>query len=313
MKFFSFFIITAITLAAFGNSVAVGIITMTTKSEFIGFQLKGSGTAIVDWGDDAKKDTLNLDSITDKDGWMQLRCTDLNTFSRTITITGKNITGFDCETRLIVLDTHRKASSCNQFNSLDVSQNPTLTYLNCSNNLLTELDVSRNIALEYLGCGDNSLTKLDLSKNMALTNLNCRRNQLTELEISRNTALEHLICGNNPLNTMDVSQNTALKELRCDHNQLTALDVSQNIAMMVLSCNNNKITSLDISQNKALRDFSCMNNQLSSVSLNLIFGMLPNNIVSIKDEKMIFISKNPGTAYCDPSIAEGKGWSVFLE
>ena len=46
-----------------------------------------------------------------------------------------------------------------------------LTYLECSANLLTSLDVSQNTALTDLNCYDNPLTSLDVSQNTALYSL----------------------------------------------------------------------------------------------------------------------------------------------
>ena len=40
----------------------------------------------------------------------------------------------------------------NQLSALDVSQNPSLTYLYCANNQLSTLDVSQNPSLTRLEC-----------------------------------------------------------------------------------------------------------------------------------------------------------------
>jgi Leucine-rich repeat (LRR) protein len=90
-----------------------------------------------------------------------------------------------------------------------------LTYLNCSENLLTTLDVSKNVKLEYLACYDNQLTALDLSKNVKLKELSCYTNKLDTLDVSKNVVLEYLDCRYNPLTTLDVSKNLDLKYLKC--------------------------------------------------------------------------------------------------
>ena len=297
MKILSFFILISITMfSAWGNSGESGIITMTTSAECFSFWLIGSGVAIVDWGDGSKKDTVKL-VLADEYRRSWVRRTDLDTIPRTITITGKNITGLDCDAKFHILDINRVRPECNQ---------------------ITALDVSRNATLTYLDCGKNKLTELDISKNAALLELRCDNNQLTELDVSKNTVLTRLSCGDNSLTKLDVSRNTALTGLFCEKNQLTALNVSRNTALMVFSCNDNQLTALDVSRNTVLKFFKCTSNQLTTNVLNLLFGTLHSNTVmdGFLDEgeqiatKTIYISDNPGSADCDRSIAEAKGWKV---
>jgi len=73
--------------------------------------------------------------------------------------------------------------------NLDVSNNPALRSLDCSENQITSLDLSGNLELKHLNCGANSLSSLDLSQNTALTVLDCSLNQLTSLNISNNIEL----------------------------------------------------------------------------------------------------------------------------
>ena len=194
-----------------------------------------------------------------------------NTSFRTITITGENITGLNC--------------SYQKLTKLDVSQNTALTKLNCEGNQLTELNVSQNTALTYLSCHDNPLTALDVSQNTALTYLSCNNNKLTAL---------------------DISQNTVLTNLACTVNQLTTLDVSKNTMLEFLYCHQNKLTALDVSKNTALQELYCGDNQLTADALNNLFGTLHDKDFA----KVIGIGNNPGSADCDPSIAEAKGWAV---
>ena len=153
--------------------------------------------------------------------------------------------------------------------------------------------------------GGNKLTALDVSRNTALKYLSCGENQLTELDVSQNTALEYLMCYDNQLTALDVSRNTALKYLACWKNQLTTLDVSRNTALTNLDCWNNQLTTLDVSRNTELTRLSVENNQFTAASLNALFGSLQQG-----NSGEIIIAYNPGSADCDPSIAEAKGWTV---
>ncbi|MCL1810510.1 MAG: dockerin type I domain-containing protein, partial [Clostridiales bacterium] len=58
-------------------------------------------------------------------------------------------------------------------NSLDVSQNANLEFLNCEFNSIRNLDVSTNTELVWLECGRNFLTSLDVSNNSKLLFLDC--------------------------------------------------------------------------------------------------------------------------------------------
>ncbi|MCL2063441.1 MAG: hypothetical protein FWG98_03585 [Candidatus Cloacimonetes bacterium] len=141
-----------------------------------------------------------------------------------------------------------------------------------------------------------------------ITGLNCIRSGLTSLDVSRNTALTVLFCSYNLLTALDVSQNVSLTILGCSNNEITALDLSQVAALISLDCGYNQLTELDVSRNIALNDelhFSY--NQLTADALNALFSTLHSNDFTKKE---IHIGGNPGSADCDPSIAEAKGWTV---
>ena len=92
--------------------------------------------------------------------------------------------------------------------------------------------------------------------------------------------------------------------LACHQNQITQLDVSQNTALQILVCSENQLTALDFSRNTALKIFKCYDNKFTTEALNALFASLHSN------GGEIFINNNPGSADCDPSIAEAKGWTV---
>ena len=143
-----------------------------------------------------------------------------------------------------------------------------LSWLDCSDNLLTSLDVSRNTELNLLWCGGNQLTDLDVSKNTKLETLVCDGNYLTALDVSRNTNIAHLNCENNQLASLDVSKNGGMVNLHCSYNQLTALNLSQNPKVVHLHCSYNKLTELDVSANLNLAWLVCTNNDLTSLDVS---------------------------------------------
>ncbi len=174
-----------------------------------------------------------------------------------------DLTGIEAFINLNSLKIHR-----NKIDSIDLSMNNDLCYLDCHSNNLTSLDLSKNTALTHLSCGNNQLTSLDISNNITLQTLDCKSNQLTSLDVTNNTALTTLRCDANQLTNLDVSNNLVLEFLNCHDNQLTGLDVSNNLALNHLSCSRNLLNSLDISNNTALDWLWCFDNQLTSLDVS---------------------------------------------
>jgi len=254
-------------------------------TEEVQFFITGSGMATIDWGDGSKSETHALS--TDRDASEACWHVYPDKSNYTVTLTGKSITLFECIEE--------------QLTSLDVSGNTALTVLELVNCKIANLDVSRNLALESLLCLANQLTNLDVSKNTALTSLGCIENELTSL---------------------DVSNNTALTWLECACNNLTSLNVSKNTALTKLDCSSNFLINLDISKNAALRELDCSYNDLSEEALNDLFEMLlvleeasdnPFECDFDLEEGKLNIDDNPGTNFCDVSIAENKGWKTPIK
>ena len=128
-----------------------GKIKMTTEQGGVFyFDLAGSGTATVDWGDGSEKVMLTLNEYQ-----VRFEHTYSNATIRTITINGDDITSLNTFSNITSLDVSRCTELKNlycvgQLTSLDVSKNTALTSLNVSSLQLTSLDVSKNIALSYL-------------------------------------------------------------------------------------------------------------------------------------------------------------------
>ena len=288
-------------------------ITLTTDIQGVEFRLAGSGKATIYWGDGTDKIIESLTHLPNK-----FVHNYSNEATRTITITGENITHLN-------VAGHRVTS-------LDVGNNIEIVELHCANNLLKNLDLRNNTKLEELHCGNNQLTSLDVSANTELKDLYCDENLLTSLNVDANLILRHLFCSGNPLKSLDVRYNTELVELYCSNNQLTSLDVSVheelrvlqcsgndlnslnvnvNTALTDLHCNDNKLTSLDISSNIALQELHLNKNLLEADALNDLFGMLQHVSETAHPYCNIYILGNPGTSACDKDIAGNKGWFLY--
>ena len=248
-------------------------ITMITRASNVTIDMAGVGDVVIDWGDG----TIETHPLFNVRHTVFSRHTHnySGISNRTITITGGDITEYDCWD--------------NQLTSLDVSASPGLKILLCAYNQLTSLDVSANTELIELFCLDNKITTLDISKNKAL---------------------RYLLCQNNQLTTLDVSNNTLLINMYCDNNQISVLDVSNNTGLQWLVLSSNKLTTLDLKKNTGLIELFCDNNNFSTAALNDILGSLHGNAVSYI-WKRVHIGNNPGTKNCNVNIAMNKGWEVF--
>jgi len=90
------------------------------------------------------------------------------------------------------------------------SNNLALTELVFFGNLIigSEFDVTNNPNLTFIDCSDNNIGGvIDFSNNPDLAILNCVGNNLTELDLSSNTNLTSLFCAYNQLNTINLRNN----------------------------------------------------------------------------------------------------------
>jgi hypothetical protein len=310
-------------------------VAMTLKAEGkVEFTIRGENMASVDWGDGSPVDSAELRS-----SW-KCEHTYAQAAEYTIKVNGA-IKELLCDRlKLTELEVNLPTlvnlfCAVNSFTALDLSDCPELEWLQCfQNKSLTSLELSKNTKLKVLQCQDSPITSLDVSNNTALTELDCGETQITSLDISKNSELKSLFCGRTSLTSLDISNNTALKHFNCSNtqitnlivgkntmletmyflsNKVTNLDVSNFTALGNLTCDYNPLTGLDVSNNGNLFILSCMGNQLSEDALNALFNTLHSNAdigKGAEKEKVIIIRNNPGTATCDRSIAEKKGWKV---
>lgn len=146
----------------------------------------------------------------------------------------------------------------NPLSALDVTNNTSLKFLECTGCELTDLDLRSNPKLNYLDCSggaslSNRLSSLDLSGNPNLEFLDCAENKITSLDLSFNRILNEFNCGRNLLQVLDVSNNSGLTRLMCNNNYLTSFDVSNNQNLIKLITCGNQLHTLDISANTGLK------------------------------------------------------------
>jgi hypothetical protein len=130
-----------------------------------------------------------------------------------------------------------------------------LDTLTCVCHSIETIDLSNNQKIKFLNLDFNQLTSLDVSNNIALTELRCFGNQLTSLDVSNNTGLEALDCSMNLLTSLNVTNNKALKHLACHGNQISELNLCNNSMLRNMVCSGNHLHFLDLSNNTKLEDF----------------------------------------------------------
>ena len=138
------------------------MIQMTTnKPGYFGFFLRGTGMAIVDWGDGSANEAKELSTASD----IGFNHNYSRENARIIRVFGDiDITHLECRGHLL--------------SQLNVSNCSNLVSLNCNKNDISNLDLSKNTKLRILRCNENRFSNLDLSKNTALTELDCSINVL---------------------------------------------------------------------------------------------------------------------------------------
>ena len=218
----------------------------STKEITIAFTTAEAGTVTVDWGNGTPVSVPVTQ--TDIDGAATQA---VGTPSGEITVSGNNITVFDCSSASLT--------------ALDVTKATSLKKLSFNGNTLTNVDLSQNTALYSLHAENNLGLQLDVTKNTALGLLYCNDSDLSTLDVTKNTLLTTLNFNNNKIVSIDLSKNTALKSIYALNNLIEAIDISKNTALTYVSFNANKLTSLDVTGLDALKSIFAMNNSLTSI------------------------------------------------
>jgi hypothetical protein len=272
-------------------------VALTTAKAFVRINLKGFGTATINWGEKIENITLSKNGVAYSQKYAYSATRTIK-----ITITSGILRGLRCDCNELIgtldvsslsglrslfchnnqLDTLKFSDVHYQLRTLVCYNNrlktltgfPTehiqnLKVLICSNNLFTNLDISKSRRLQTLVCSRNSgLNSLDVSKNQQLKTLVCSSNVLASLSVSGNTALEKLACERNKLVSLNVSGLIKLRELGCNDNALSSLNAGGLPNLAFLDCSRNVLASLSVSGDTALDTLFCNENKLSSLSVS---------------------------------------------
>lgn len=160
-----------------------------------------------------------------------------------------DITGLSYFTSIIELQ-----CQYNLIQTLDLSKNTELLYLNCYHNQLTgELDLTANTKLEAIATQNNpGITAINVTNCAELYSLNCENTGITSLDLNNNPKLQSLSCAASPLAALDVSNNPELAFLSCYGTNLTSLDLSKNTKLEDVDISGAPLAWLNIGENEIL-------------------------------------------------------------
>ncbi len=108
----------------------------------------------------------------------------------------------------------------------------------------TTIDLSNVPCLTRLNCSYNNLQVLDLSKIPKLSELYCEGNKLSDIDLSYVPNLEILCCGGNALTSINLTNLPELITLSCGSNKIKSLALPSKL--LKLSCMRNEIQKLDL-------------------------------------------------------------------
>jgi len=155
-----------------------------------------------------------------------------------------------------------------QIDSLNLSQNTALQFLDASGNSITSLDLSNNTLLENLTCNFNQIADLDLSNNLQLKSISVTHNSLTSLDLTLNDSLFGVSCSWNAISELDLSNKPNLEFVFCEHNTLAVLELSNVPELVRVWCADNQISELDVLNKPHLEQLFAGNNLLTSLDLS---------------------------------------------
>ncbi|MEW4923671.1 T9SS type A sorting domain-containing protein [Algibacter sp. 2305UL17-15] len=208
--------------------------------------------------------------------------------------------------------------SNNNLQSIDLSANTLLEYLDFSNNELLNLDLTFNTALTNILATANALTNIDVSNCLSLTSLIVPFNNLESIDVSNNIQLQTLYCHSNGLSTLNVTNNVNLEVLYCYDNDLIELNVNGVVSLEELQCQENNLITLGVANNSALTRLHCNANELTYLNLqngnnsNFEFftALLNPNLTCIQVDDVAYSNNNWANIDTQSFFSENCGTTI---
>lgn len=171
--------------------------------------------------------------------------------------------------------------------ALDLTQNTSLEYLDCSGNMIGTLDISRNSRLtEVRADGNGSLKAVTLPAQSSVEILSLAGGALEQADLRGQTMLRELtLSGNGKLAEVDITENSRLAALDMEGCHIRSFSVPAWLVTLNVSAN--ELETLDVSSAKALKELRADDNAIREVALGgakkLELLSLSGNSLSVLD------------------------------
>ncbi len=165
----------------------------------------------------------------------------------------------------------------NSLSNINVRNNPMLEFLDCCMTPVSSIDISNNPELAHLNIAFSNVSSINLSNNLKLNWLWFQNANVSEIDISMLTELQNLNFGNyrkasdgsivcNDIKNIDLSKNTKLEELWASLLDLENIDLSNNTKSKRIFIEFNLFEEVDVSYSPDLHELSAyMNPNLSTI------------------------------------------------
>lgn len=155
----------------------------------------------------------------------------------------------------------------NNFQSLNLSGNPSLEFVILNDNMLKSINIPDSPRLLHLGAASNDLSHLELSAFPRLQELLLSGNKIKEIHLDSAPDLENLEISNNGLLFLNTLHNPKIQRLRVSFNSLEYLDLSANTHLGLLNLRDNLLNNIKIFTNTELTELDLGQNRLREIDL----------------------------------------------
>lgn len=158
--------------------------------------------------------------------------------------------------------------SKNKISSLDLSDCPLLTEIDCTNSGLEEIKLDGCLSLQHLSLPYNNLKSIDIAWCKTLSDIYIESCRLEALDLDNCVSIKNIKCDNNRLQSLDVPYRENLIDCFCQANEIKKLDLSNSPQFQILNCGENEISELNIKGCPRLRWIYCYDNRLKHLDIS---------------------------------------------
>jgi len=169
--------------------------------------------------------------------------------------------------------------------TIDLSNNPKITYLQLDSRGIDVIDVSKNTELLELYIHGNNLKELNVKNNTKLEHLDFSFNRIKEIDLSNNAELVSLFFQNNEISSVNLKNLSKLQNVHVGNyrkasdgsiivNTISEIDFSGNPNLQRVFCSLVDVKKIDLSNQQHLICFDCAyNNLVEEIDVSSSIGL----------------------------------------